>query len=143
MDACHSGQVDKSLSKNQQLGNSAIKEGSRGVLVNDDASSISFSNSFELMGELFVNLERGSGTQVISAATGDGSALERDDWNNGAFTYTILNGLRGMKCDTNEDDKISITELRNYVIPEVERLTNGLQKPTIRQENIEFDWTIW
>jgi len=143
MDACHSGQVDKSLSKNQQLGNSAIKEGSRGVIVNDDASSISFSNSFELMGELFLNLERGSGTQVISAATGDGSALERDDWNNGAFTYTILNGLRGMKCDTNEDDKISITELRNYVIPEVERLTNGLQKPTIRQENIEFDWTIW
>ena len=143
MDACHSGQVDKTLANNQQLSNSNKTDGSRGVVVVDDASSISLSNSFELMGELFVNLERGSGTQVISAATGDGSALERDDWNNGAFTYTVLNALKQMNCDNNEDGNISVTELRDYVIPEVYRLTNGLQKPTVRQENIEFDWPVW
>ena len=113
------------------------------MVVLDDTTSINLSNSFELMGELFVNLERGSGTQVISAATGDGSALERDDWNNGAFTYTVLNALKQMNCDNNEDGNISVTELRDYVIPEVYRLTNGLQKPTVRQENIEFDWNLW
>ena len=143
MDACHSGQVDRSIASNQQLANSNTLQGGRGVEVIDDVATVSLSNSFELMGELFINLERGSGTQVISAATGDGSALEHDDWNNGAFTYTILNGLRNMKCDSDENGKISITELRNYVIPEVERLTNGLQKPTVRQENIEFDWNMW
>jgi hypothetical protein len=28
-------------------------------------------------------------------------------------------------------------------IPRVEDLTNGLQKPTSRTENMEFDWNVW
>jgi len=108
-----------------------------------DPGKIGLQNTFDLMQELFANLNRGSGAEVISAAAGVGYALEGEQWNNGVFTYAILNGLSNKYADYNNDKQVSISELRSYVITEVERLTDGHQKPTCRQENLEFDWRVW
>jgi uncharacterized caspase-like protein len=95
------------------------------------------------MQELFAELDNGTGTTVISAAAGKGYALESPLWNNGVFTYSILNGLKNRAADKNRDGTITISELKDYSIKEVQDLTNGQQKPTARKESINYDWKIW
>jgi len=48
-----------------------------------------------------------------------------------------------MAADLNRDGQIMVSELKEYVSSEVERLTSGAQKPTSRRENLEWDWRIW
>jgi len=48
-----------------------------------------------------------------------------------------------MPADANNDGQVSVSELKDYVSVEVERLTNGAQKPTSRRESLEFDWRLW
>lgn len=151
MDACHSGEVDKDEVEVKDavadLGDGKkgdIKTyGYKGTIIEAEGSGLGLQNSFELMQELFANLSRGSGAIVISAAAGTGYALESAEWNNGVFTYCILNGLKNLAADANGDKSVTVTELKNYVSTEVERLTNGAQKPTSRRESLEFDWGVW
>jgi len=151
MDACHSGEVDKGqlrVTDNQSL---TLDKGQKGTLKRysyaaesaDENRQLGMKTSFELMQELFTNLSKGSGSVVISAAAGNSYALESDEWRNGIFTYCILAGFKSGKADINGDGTITVTELKEYVSREVERLTRGEQKPTSRQENLEFDFTVW
>jgi WD40 repeat protein len=153
MDACHSGEVDKEETGDMAAANTAstaditfrgnVKEyNTRG---NDTFTQpgITLNNSFELMQELFAGLDKGTGTTVISAAAGKGYALESPQWNNGVFTYSIINGLRNKAADKNKDGIITISELRDYSIRQVEMLTGGKQKPTARKGSINNDWRIW
>jgi hypothetical protein len=43
----------------------------------------------------------------------------------------------------NGDGEITVSELKEFVIKEVQRLTNGWQKPTSRRENLEFDFRVY
>jgi WD40 repeat protein len=149
MDACHSGEVDKSelvedLALNEQDGiKSGVKSYSyRGAGVSTENEEVGLENSFELMKELFSSVSE-DGIQVISAAAGNSYALESNEWNNGVFTYALLSGLTDMSADINLDGKITVTEWRDYVIDKVYDLTDGRQKPTVRQENINFDFRVW
>jgi uncharacterized caspase-like protein len=151
MDACHSGEVDKEnviVGEEEMLAEDK-KSGLKtytyrgGEMTEEEGTGLGLQNSFELMQELFANLNRGSGAVVISAAAGNSYALESKEWNNGVFTYAILNGLINKEADQNKDGQIMVSELRAYVINKVEQLTHGLQKPTCRQENLEFDWGVW
>ena len=149
IDACHSGDVDKDAIA---IADGAQVEGARaGVksyttrgsdLLDSSGNRLSFTNSFNLMKELFTGSERGTGTVIISAAAGDSYALESDEWNNGIFTYSILKGLRNYNADANNDKKITVSELKNYIIKEVEIQTAGRQKPTCRKENLEYDFRV-
>ncbi|MFH0895823.1 MAG: caspase family protein [Bacteroidota bacterium] len=146
MDACHSGELDrdelvkptdtltleKLLNQQGSKGVSAVRKGRIGL-----------TNSYELMQELFAGMSNRSGSVVISAATGYGYALEGEDWNNGAFTHCLLKGLTGKSADQNDDGKITVSELRKYVLEEVPVLTGGRQKPTCRQDNLLFDFRVW
>jgi hypothetical protein len=38
---------------------------------------------------------------------------------------------------------MKISELKKIVGERVEQLTNGLQKPTSRNETIAVDWSLW
>lgn len=154
MDACHSGEVDKEeiveVSARGNEETEGLKSGInrysyRGAQGTSEESvaNLNLNNSFELMKDLFVDLNRGSGAVVISAASGDSYALESDEWNNGVFSYAVINGLVNKAADSNGDGKVMVSELREYVVDEVQELTGGLQKPTIRQENIEYDFRIW
>jgi len=146
MDACHSGEVDKSIASGPAsiTTPSPIVSGyqARGGRVRKSQSQMGLQNSFNLMRELFANVGSTNGIQVISAASGDSYALESDKWKNGIFTYSILKGIREKTADQDQNGSIYVSELRDYVIEEVYRQTNGKQRPTVRSENIEFDFRV-
>ncbi len=146
MDACHSGEVDKEesvrLSSAGSGGSSNVTSRAFKTKV-VKKSGLGLENSFELMQELFANLQRGSGAQVIASASGAEYAFESAEWNNGVFTYALLEGLKSRSADANKDGQIVVSELRDYVTDKVRDLTQGKQNPTSRRENIEFDFTVW
>jgi hypothetical protein len=137
VDACHSGEVDKTDMeeiKKQNEGN-----GAKGIiLANKDTPVpvLGMNNSFELMQELFANLTHGTGATVISAAAGTQFAYEKNNLANGVFTYSILELIQS-------SPEMMLSELKNKVGSRVTELTNSLQKPTSRDETLDFDWRVW
>lgn len=148
VDACHSGEVDK---EETTVAAGEIKSpaknvngiAARGVETLVDSSSVGLDNSFELMQDVFADLSKGNGAMVISAAGGKEFALESPEWNNGVFTYSVIEGLKNKKADGDNNLKISVTELKKFVSENVQQLTGGKQKPTSRRENLENDWEVW
>ena len=146
MDTCHSGEVDKDepieFAFDTHGGQRGLKLRGFGDLRVTANSGLGLTNSFQLLQEQFADLQRGSGTVVISAAGGVEAAQEDEHWNNGAFTKTLLEGLKNRKADKNKDGQISVAELRDYVTREVPILTRNAQKPTSRRESVEFDFFV-
>ncbi len=137
IDACHSGEVDKEdvIAMNQTSDSMKLTKGSQ-LLEYTNEPSLGLRNSFELMQNVFVNVGQNTGAVIISAAAGNQYALENGDLQNGVFTYTILEAL-------NQYPTIKIGALRKTVSERVSQLTNGLQKPTFRNETMAVDWDVW
>jgi WD40 repeat protein len=140
LDACHSGEVDKdelmAIQNNKNKGNKGLimNRGSEDETI--ETKTVGLQNSFELMQSLFVNVGKGTGATIISAAGGVQFAQERDDLENGVFTFSLLEAMTQNKT-------IKVSELKKYVGQRVEQLTNGQQKPTTRNELKDFDWNVW
>jgi uncharacterized caspase-like protein len=92
---------------------------------------------------LFADLRRGTGAVVISASGGAEFAIESREWQNGVFTYAVLDGLKTAKADANGDGRIQVSELRDHVIQAVPGLTYGRQTPTARRENLTVDFPLY
>ena len=101
------------------------------------SSSVGLNNSYQLLQEMFADLRRGSGAEVIASAGGAEYALESANWKNGVFTYALLRGLKG---EADPDGRMSVSKLRDFVEQEVGRLTEGRQTPTVRRENPSFNF---
>lgn len=71
-----------------------------------------------------------NGVVVFSASTGSESAFERDDWNNGAFTEALIEGLGGA-ADLLNKGNITCGTLNVYIAERVKELTSGQQHPTM------------
>ena len=146
MDTCHSGEVDKDdtvLIADADEADKNVKSRSfRGVRPISKSRKLGLKNSFQLMQELFANLSRGSGAMVIAAAGGAEYAYEGQEVANGLFTHCVLQGLQSRFADSNNDGKIIVSELRDYVIARVQELTRGRQTPASRRENLEFDYEL-
>ncbi|MEO8149759.1 MAG: caspase family protein [Bacteroidia bacterium] len=141
IDACHSGELDKEeiISLNKFIDSAATADVThKGVTVVNygNNKTLGLKNSFELMQELFANVSRGTGATILSAAAGTQFAIEDAKQQNGYFTYSILELMR-------QKENVKVSELKNYVSKRVEQLSDGMQKPTSRTENIEFDWNVW
>lgn len=137
IDACHSGEVDKEeLRKIGQVQFELDSTKKGGVLVVEGNEKIGMKSSFELMQELFVDLSRSTGATVISAAAGTQFALERADLKNGVFSYSILEAMQTHAT-------MPVSRLKGIVSSRVRELTKGLQKPTFRNETMDFDWEVW
>ena len=146
IDACHSGEVDQedTALAEQELSNSKGITGKRGsIVVKSKSKQLGLKNSFELMQLLFSDLRRGTGATVISSASGLEYAYEGEAWQNGVFTYAMLEGLKSGNCDLNKDGDVQVSELKSYVFDRVSELTNGKQNPTSRKENLEYDFKVW
>jgi WD40 repeat protein len=150
IDACHSGLTDKSKSNEKienQEGNEILSLENafarRGAQVSSSSRRISLQSSFELMQELFSNFSSFSGTETITAASGDSWALESPQWKNGAFTFVLKKGLLNYEADLDGNGSVSIAELKRYVKSEVTKLTSGRQKPTSRDSNKYLNWDLW
>ncbi|CAN5426184.1 hypothetical protein BH09BAC5_BH09BAC5_02380 [soil metagenome] len=141
IDACHSGEVDKEEMKriatisNDTSLHLAYSKGPI-LLYNANSPKLGTKNSFELMNDLFINVSKGTGATVIAASAGTQFALETNELQNGVFTYCFLQMLK-------TKENCSVQELKTNISSEVERRTNGAQKPTSRSETSNFDWDVW
>jgi WD40 repeat protein len=139
IDACHSGEVDKEeMQQMQQVGSSIASQGVKGVkpLSAQPVNRVGIANSFQLMQELFINMGNSTGATIIAAAAGTQFALERNSLKNGVFSYAILEMMQ-------QQPAITISGLNEYVNKRVTELTNGLQVPSARKENMADNWTLW
>ncbi len=142
IDACHSGEVDKEEIERIEASTRVLDSlGTNGDSTNRSSitikkSKLGMANSFELMQSLFANVSRGTGATIISAAGGMQYAQERGELQGGVFTYSIIDAF-------NKNKTLTVSQLKKIVEENVLRLTNGLQKPTSRNETNNYDWVVW
>jgi hypothetical protein len=139
IDACFSGEVDEDASNSNDT-----------KTPQDSARSIRFagtafaqSTALEMSKTIFTDLRQNTGATIISSAGGTEAAFEGEKWNNGLFTYCLLNGMKSLKADLNNDKIITLSELQKFVSEEVNRLSEGKQTPTYRVENTVLDYDLW
>jgi WD40 repeat protein len=82
-----------------------------------------------------------NGAVVFASSTGRQFSLERPEWNNGAFTKALIEGLSG-KADYTKKGKISINMLDLYLSERVKELTQGQQTPTTTKPQTIQDFPI-
>lgn len=144
VDACFSGEIDKETARQIQMENTTtgpvITRSSNIGLTSGNTVS---ERAFNLMHEWFVDLRAGTGATILSSASGLQTAAEGEQWQNGVFTWCLLNGLRDRKADKNKDGAVMVSELQEYLAEEVPKQTQGRQQPTFRVENMVNDWRIW
>ena len=71
-----------------------------------------------------------NGIVMFASSTGKQLSLERDEWNNGAFTKALVEGMRGAAARPGLP-AISISDLNGYVSQRVNQLTGGQQRPVM------------
>ena len=71
-----------------------------------------------------------NGVVVFSASTGSESSYEREEWNNGAFTKALVEGLGG-SASIGNTGRITYNMLNVYISERVKELTKGQQHPTM------------
>ena len=161
IDTCFSGEIDKddavvvaradtsTLSSNDDQGQVKMRafKSQRGVhVVADDtvgAAGALESSALRFQQDWFADLRRGTGAVVISSASGNEYAFEGEQWKNGVFTYALLRGLSSGAADADRDSKITVGELQAFVIDQVRKLTAGGQNPTVRRENLDYDFRVY
>ena len=76
----------------------------------------------------FVKELQDANAVIFTSSRGRELSQEDDKWGHGAFTYALIEGLKG-KADLIKDGKISMKELDAYVSETVPQLTHGAQHP--------------
>jgi uncharacterized caspase-like protein/tetratricopeptide (TPR) repeat protein len=105
-------------------------------LAGRDPSSTSIRANVKYLGEMS---KVSSGIGFISAADQLEQSYERDDLNQGVFTYSLLEGLRG-NADVNEDGIVAFNELVGYLREQVPKLTEHKQHPFYNTTTIETNY---
>jgi len=146
VDACHSGEIDKDdviMTDNQRRQSvsggitfRAVGEGTLRPL------SVGADHLNSVLTENFSNLKRGTGATIISSASGLQVAVEGQQWQNGLFSYCLMQGLHDQRCDIDGDGRLSVSELQQYCQRQVALLSGGRQQPTSRTENRQSEFYI-
>lgn len=148
MDTCHSGEVDDEEYE-VIAQNTKTDEGAGDLVFRTAGANVQSKfktgaqNAFSLARESFTDLRKFTGTTVLSSAAGGEFAIESKEWQNGLFTYCLLNGLSSMDADLNHDGEIWLSEIQDYLYIIVPKLSNGAQKPTTRMQNLSMDYRLW
>jgi len=136
LDTCHGGELDdEGAPSNAVQGVAGAKVTSlatRGIKIATGKPRADVQRV--VTGELFGDLRRRSGASVLASSAGAEVALESPQWNNGVFTYSLMEALDN-RADFNDSYTTDLDELINYVGARVRNLTGGAQHPTMRQGN--------
>ncbi|TAL70471.1 MAG: hypothetical protein EPN82_02350 [Bacteroidetes bacterium] len=159
LDACHSGEVDKEDILAMDENKPAPKDNIKDIYYRGDVKAIcpkktkkklGTSITADYLNELFINLNRGSGTIIISASKGVETAKETAEKQNGLFTFAVLKGFskdittNSLFADYDKDSKVTVSELRKFIIKEFDKYREVFkQTPNVRQENYEQDFPIF
>jgi WD40 repeat protein len=152
VDTCFSGEIDKdevqTLTKVEGGARVTVRaHAAARNLVSLESSAPSSSSAepdaaLELQRDLFADLRRGTGAVVISSSSGNEYSLEGSQWGNGVFTYAVLQALGHARANSDGDSTVTVSKLQRYVTDEVRRLTDGAQNPTVRRENLDYDFVV-
>jgi len=71
-----------------------------------------------------------SGAVIFTSSSGRQFSIENSEWNNGAFTKALVEGLNGA-ADLFGRETITVSSLSSYIADRVRELTNGQQLPTV------------
>jgi uncharacterized caspase-like protein len=145
MDTCHSGELDmdevEEIREMEEVNSTSIQF-RNGNFSLREKEGVGFENSVSISKDIFADIRRGSGANVISSAGGTEFALEGSEWGNGLFTHYLLLALDNPAKVGNKDNVLTLYEIKNYVNTEVSRATNNRQQPTSREENLSQDYVI-
>jgi uncharacterized caspase-like protein len=135
LDTCHAGvmgEKDEILlaQMDTKLPSGVRAVAQRGMKVTQ-ATDFSASDKQRFIEEMFALPGTIRGVNIIGASAAAQFALESDQWNNGVFTASVIEGLRDKKADWNQDGRIMVSELKNYLGQRVSELTAGAQKPSV------------
>lgn len=145
IDACNSGENITVSGIIQSAQTTTITTGISGIKMRGFKRIQTVSEEYsqaqirQLIEQFFPEVRRSSGAMVISASGAQECALESGQWKNGVFTYAVLQGIATMNADINKDKKLMMREVKEYVYREVPRLTNGIQNPASRLDNLRLD----
>jgi hypothetical protein len=82
-----------------------------------------------------------NGAVVFAASTGRQYSQEKAEWNNGAFTMAVVEGLGG-RADFVGRGRITINMLDLYISERVKELTRGQQTPTTAKPSTVPDFPV-
>lgn len=82
-----------------------------------------------------------NGAVLFAASTGRQSSQEHGDWQNGAFTKAVVEGISG-SADILHNGRITVASLETYVAERVRILTGGTQTPTVAKPQTVPDFAI-
>ncbi len=140
MDTCQSGDLQNELATSNNKYGEIGHLRSRGIraktknAINNGSANFGFSSDRSRY--IYNDLLRRSGAIVLSSSRGTELSYERDDFQNGVFTETVLAALSNRESDTNRDGRISTDELRDYVIKQVPKLSADMQHPVVDRDNL-------
>ncbi|MCW5906869.1 MAG: caspase family protein [Chitinophagales bacterium] len=148
LDACHSGEqlnlTDSILLLRSEEKLKVISYTPKGATVkNTDEKRPYSGNILKNMQAVFTDYVSNTGINVVAASAGSEYALEGNDWNNGVFTYALINGwLHGHAGDkySSSNRKVHYRDFTDYVKDNVSALTGGRQTPNTLMENGDIDW---
>lgn len=82
-----------------------------------------------------------NGVVVFAASTGRQASQEAAEWDNGAFTRAVIEGLRG-RADYQKKGRITLSMLDYYISERVKELTLGKQTPTTAKPTTVPDFPV-
>ena len=83
-----------------------------------------------------------NGVVVFTASTGRQYSLEDPQWQNGAFTKALVEGIAGKAAYSKDSDKITVNMLDVYISERVKELTKGQQTPATTKPNTVPDFPV-
>ncbi len=146
LDACHSGDVVQAsmgaVSKTEILQEPAKAEpGIKGnILLSVKRGDKSSSQLLKSMQMVFTDQLSNTGVNLIAASSGTEFALEGKEWNNGVFTYALINGWSFGARERLSNSAMHYRGLKQYLQQTVSSLTSGRQTPNTVMENGEINW---
>lgn len=146
LDACHSGDVVQAsmaaVSKTEILQEPAkAAPGIKGnILLSVKRADKSSSQLLKSMQMVFTDQLSNTGINLIAASSGTEFALEGKEWNNGVFTYALINGWSFGARENFSNHSMHYRSLKQYLQQRVSSITNGRQTPNTVMENGEINW---
>lgn len=146
LDACHSGDVVAGFTTptKTEIIAAVTEEKSTvkgNIVINrkkeNNASASLLLKSMQL---IFTDQLSNTGINLIAASSGTEYALEGEKWNNGVFTYALINGWNFAARKESSYDQIHYRDLKQYLQKRVTELTGGQQTPNTVMENGELNW---
>ena len=137
MDTCHSGELDKDEVEKAEAADTKIGDVSfrnAGVGVRQK-SGFGLEDANNMLENMFADVRQSSGANVISSSGGVELSMESDIYQNGLFTYAVLDFIQ-------KQSAVQVSTLRENVYLTVTKLSQGKQKPSARAENISNDFVV-